>query len=356
MHCAENFLFLELEVDTLNIFLTGATGFVGAQLIHRLAQDTEHHLYILYRDEAKKNKLIAQLPDASLHFVKGDITEEHCGVDLTAYNLPEMDYFYHLAALVKFDEELRQQLFEINLEGTRHALALAVSLHTKHFLYVSTAYTVGQHEYAKEELHPLSRPVNNPYEESKLQAEHAVMHAPMKKSILRPAIIIGDSETGEADSKFTLYGFMKALKIFRRKMSRQQSSQQYKLRGNDKGTSNLVPVDYVVKVLTEAIHAEDNKIYHITNNQPPTNMEILEIIKKHLDFDQLIVSPESEKSHMTEEEQLLNSYISVFDPYFKKSVVFEDHNTAQLLAKSGQSLLNLSPAQLDMIIRTYLLK
>jgi len=343
-------------VTTLNIFLTGATGFVGTQLIHQLTQNTDHHLYILYRSETKKDKLLAQLPHASLHFVKGNITAEHCGVDLSTYDLPEMDYFYHLAALVKFDEDLRDQLFEINLEGTKHALSLASSLQTKHFLYVSTAYTVGQDEYAKEELHPLSTPINNPYEESKLHAEHVVFNAPMKKSILRPAIIIGDSVTGAADSKFTLYGFMKALKIFRRKMSRTPSKEQYKLYGNDEGTSNLVPVDYVVKVLAAALLAEDGTIYHITNNHPPTNREILDIIKEHLNFDQLIVAPETEKINMTEDEQLLNSYISVFDPYFKKSVIFEERHTAELLAKSGQSLLHLSHNQLDMIIRTYLTK
>ncbi|TDM02122.1 NAD-dependent epimerase/dehydratase family protein [Macrococcus hajekii] len=340
----------------MNIFLTGATGFVGAQLIHQLAQNPEHHLYILYRDEAKKQKLISELPNASLHFVQGDITSENCGVDFSHHHLPQMDYFYHLAALVKFDEELRQQLFEINLEGTRHALALAQVLNTKHFLYVSTAYTVGQNEQAKEELHPLSTPVNNPYEESKLQAEHVVMQAPMKKSILRPAIIIGDSVTGAADSKFTLYGFMKALKVFRRKISRSVTSQQFRLFGHDNGTSNLVPVDYVVRVLGHALQAEDGKIYHITNSAPPHNMEILSIIKKYLNFDQLTVAPESERATITDEEKILNSYIAVFDPYFKKSVVFEDNNTAELLKLFGESTLTLSRSQLDMIIRTFLLK
>lgn len=340
-----------MEVDFLNIFLTGATGFVGAELIKQLAK--EHDLYILYRDERRKDKLIRQLPDASLHFVKGDIIQENCGV---TESLPAIDYFYHLAALVKFDEELREDLFNINSEGTKHALALAESLSTKHFLYVSTAYTTGQNEYAKEELHPLNTPVNNPYEESKLLAEHAVMQAPMKKSILRPAIIIGDSVTGAADSKFTLYGFMKALKIFRRKMSRTDMTQQFRLFGHDDGTSNLVPVDYVVKVLTHALRAEDNKIYHITNSAPPRNSDILAIIKKYLNFEQLVVAPDSAKTSMTEEERLLNSYIAVFDPYFKKSVTFEDANTEALLAESGEHRLNLTDEQLDRIIKTYLLQ
>lgn len=344
----------------MNIFLTGATGFVGAKLVQNLIQ-ADMTLYLLYRDEHKKNKLLEKLKgfEEKIHFVYGDITSDNCGItpDVLA-TLPQMDYFYHIAALVKFDEDLREQLFNINLEGTRHALSLAGLLNTKHFLYVSTAYTVGVHEYAKEALHPLDTPVNNPYEESKLQAEHLVMDTAhssnMKASILRPAIIIGDSVTGEADSKFTLYGFMKALKVFKRKMLRSENDTVYRLFADDNCTSNLVPVDYVVRVLTHAVqHAEDQKIYHITNNHPPRNLDILSMIKHHLDFNQIDVAPIKDKTTMTDEEAVLNGYIDVFAPYFKKSIVFEENNTVHLLSHVNESTLQLSHDQLDHIIEVY---
>ena len=127
---------------------------------------------------------------------------------LNVITIISIDKFYHLAALVKFNFELADELFQINYTGTQHAIELAKKLNSKHFLYVSTAYTIGEKELAYEELHPVDTPTNNPYEASKVQAEHLVaQEKDMATSIIRPAIIIGDSVTGEADSKFTLYGF-----------------------------------------------------------------------------------------------------------------------------------------------------
>lgn len=346
-----------MDVNTLNIFLTGATGFVGAQLINKLLQNSNHHLYILYRDETRKNKLITKENESRLHFVQGDITLPNCGLEEAAVKtLPDMDYFYHLAALVKFDEALREDLFNINYHGTLHALNLAQDLNTKHFLYVSTAYTVGTNEYAKEALHPIDTPVNNPYEESKIKAEHAVAESGLTYSILRPAIIIGDSVTGEADSKFTLYGFMKALKVFKRKMDRKglTDTHSFRLFADDNCTSNLVPVDYVVKVLAHAIsHAQHETVYHITNSHPPENLKVLSMIKKHLQFDALTVAPTSARSTMNTEEAVLNGFIHVFEPYFKKSVVFEEQNTKALLAEVNETTLQLSDDNLDAIIGAF---
>lgn len=346
-----------MDVKTLNIFLTGATGFVGAQLINNLLKTKEHELYVLYRDEHRKNKLISEDNKDRLHFIKGDITLKNFGVDdNTISRLPAIDYFYHLAALVKFDEDLRDDLFRINYEGTQHALAFAEKINTKHFLYVSTAYTVGVHEDAKEVLHDINVKTNNPYEESKVKAEHLVAASNMKTSILRPAIIIGDSVTGEADSKFTMYGFMKALKVFKRKMDRNPDSDKhtYRLFVDNNCTSNLVPVDYVVRVLTRAIpNAEDKTIYHITNNEPPENLAVLEIIKKYLNFDQLTVAPTNEKETMNDQEAILNGYIDVFEPYFKKSITFDETNTRAMLAKTGEDTLTLTPSQLDHIIAVF---
>ena len=47
--------------------------------------------------------------------------------------IPQIDKFYHLAALVKFNFELADDLYQINYIGTQHALDLAEQIHTKHF-------------------------------------------------------------------------------------------------------------------------------------------------------------------------------------------------------------------------------
>lgn len=343
----------------MNIFLTGATGFVGAELIQKLAKDPHKIFYILFRSERKKTTLLKKLDPSyhsRIHFINGDITKHDCGVsedDLES--MPQIDKFYHLAALVKFNFELADALYQINYIGTKHAIELAERLHTQHFLYVSTAYTVGEKEIAYETLHAIDAPTHNPYEATKVKAEHLVTQcATMATSIIRPAIIIGDSKTGEADSQFTLYGFMKALKVFKRKIERQNNQSIYRLFGDATHTSNFVPVDYVVDVLSVACdHAENHTIYHATNNRPPSNAFIFETIKKHLDFNQLEVAPISEINTITDEERVLNSFIDVFAPYFSKSVIFNDDNTSHMMKKAKKDTLQLSHDTLDMIIRVY---
>ena len=98
---------------------------------------------------------MAQLPgdaESRIGLLSGDITKPNCGLSQTEVNelTGKIDIFYHLAALVKFDEELREELFSINYGGTKHALELAVILAVKKFFYISTAYTVGKHEHGVE--------------------------------------------------------------------------------------------------------------------------------------------------------------------------------------------------------------
>lgn len=346
----------------MNIFLTGATGFVGAELIQSLAKDAHKQFYVLYRSEQKKDQLLNKLNPSyhsRIHFINGDITETLCGVsESDIETIPQIDKFYHLAALVKFNFELADDLYQINYIGTQHALDLAEQIQTKHFLYVSTAYTVGEQELGNEVLHSIDSPTNNPYEATKIKAEHIVMQRKtMATSIIRPAIIIGDSVTGEADSNFTLYGFMKALKVFKRRVEKKKDHAIYRLFGDASHTSNFVPVDYVVQVLTVACdYAENHKIYHATNQNPPSNDFIFETIKKHLDFHQLEVAPMSKINTITDEERVLNSFIDVFAPYFSKSIKFNDENTEEMLKKANEQTLVLSKETLDMIIGKYFMK
>src|SRR5690625_3733237 len=116
-----------MEAYGLTIFLTGATGFLGGKLLANLLQSTDHTLYVLVRDFERAEQAIRKLPDgaaARIRLFKGDITQENCG--LSQADLKELqgniDIVYHLAALVKFDEELRDELFLINYEGTKNVL------------------------------------------------------------------------------------------------------------------------------------------------------------------------------------------------------------------------------------------
>lgn len=347
----------------MSIFLTGTTGFLGGKLLKNLLQTTEHQLYVLVRDMNKAEKLVASLSEDApnrIHLLRGDITKPNCGlskdeVDTLTGNI---DIFYHLAALVKFDEALRDELFTINYEGTKHALELAKTFSVSKFFYVSTAYTVGKHDLGIEKLYPLDQSGHNPYEDSKVKSEHLVFSYSndFQVSIFRPSIIVGDSITGEADSEFTLYGFMRALDVFKRRVSRttSDSTRTYHVIGSKNATSNLVPVNYVADILALAEgKAQPNTIYNIINPKPATNFDILTLIKNALDFDQLEIIENPAQHTLTVDEQRLNGMIAVFNAYLSRTFDFEDVNTQQLIEGTTISHLDLSEKTLEMIINAY---
>ncbi|NMH67556.1 NAD-dependent epimerase/dehydratase family protein [Bacillus sp. RO3] len=345
----------------MNIFLTGSTGFLGGKLIKNLLEHKDNEVYILVRNVEKAERLRDSFQAGEqkrIHIFQGDITSPDAGLnrDDLEWLTGKIDAVYHLAALVKFDLELRDELFAANYDGTRHILELAALLGVKKFYYVSTAYTVGKLTEGIEELYPTDGEFHNPYEESKVKSEHLVFsyRDKMDVSIFRPAIIVGDSKTGEADSQFTLYGFMRALGVFKRKAARRRGDERtYRLVAAKNGTSNLVPVDYVADILSLAPEkAQADTIYHITNPNPPENIELLEMLKDALQFDTLSVVENTGEYELDEEEVKLNRLIDVFKVYLAGALTFDDRNTQELIRGTGVAHLEMPKETVEMIIRT----
>ena len=347
----------------MTLFLTGCTGFLGKKLLQNLLETTDHTLFVLVRDMVKGQHLVGSLGTEAndrITLVRGDITEPLCGLtdDLITELNGKVELFYHVAALVKFDKELRNELFTVNYDGTKHALELAVKWHTKRFIYVSTAYTIGTREHGVEALYPIDDNVHNPYEESKVKSEHLVFSYAnqLDVSIFRPSIIIGDSKTGEADSTFTLYGFLRALEVFKKRVERKEndSTTIYKLIGSKFATSNVVPVDYVAAILALAVtKAEAGKIYNITNPAPFTNFHFLTLIKESLNFNRLEIIENVAPGTLSPEEEHVNGMIRIFNSYLSRSFNFDDTNTQQLIEGTAIEHLQLTEETMKMIINAY---
>ena len=178
----------------------------------------------------------------------------------------------------------------------------------------------------------------------------------MDVSIFRPSIIVGDSETGEADSEFTLYGFMRALDVFKRRIVRSTEKADiiYRVVGSKNATSNFVPVNYVADILAlAASKAQAGMIYNITNPSPSTNYALLSLIKNALDFHQLEIIEDVEPGMLTADEERMNGMISVFNAYLSRSFDFDDSNTQQLLLGTDIMHLNMDEQTTKLIIEAY---
>ncbi|WP_081734176.1 SDR family oxidoreductase [Halalkalibacter akibai] len=289
-------------------------------------------------------------------FVYGDITnpslvrETGTMVDLTN----KVDVVYHMAALLSFDEDRKEETFHVNVEGTRHVLEFSKQIQVKKLIYVSTAYTVGMDVVGHEQLYSTNRDYVNYYEQSKAAAEQLVFSYKndFEVMIMRPAIIIGDSKTGEADTNFALYGLLKGVRIVKRMVG---SDKPFRLLLDGETNSNLVPVDYVADVLSCAIeHGAHETIYNITNNHPLQNKVMLEIIKKALDFPNLEIASKDLLHTLTKEELILHERLRVFENYLSRSIQFESRNTSDLLKAANIAELDLDKDLLEHMITSYL--
>ncbi|MBU3956612.1 NAD(P)-dependent oxidoreductase [bacterium] len=162
----------------MKILLTGATGFIGKNLIAHLKG---HELFCLVRSPAK----FESIKSDNIFPVYGDITGE-------LPDLPEVDFIIHNAGVVRCASK---KYYEVNSEGTAALLLKAKKLKTlKKFIFISSQAASGPAELThpaeeSDALHPLSD-----YGKSKALAEKFVRESDLPYIILRPSAVYGPGD------------------------------------------------------------------------------------------------------------------------------------------------------------------
>ncbi|MGO4889786.1 SDR family oxidoreductase [Anaerobacillus sp. MEB173] len=349
------------------VLLTGTTGFLGKDLLHRLVHKG-HHIYVLIREkrgqsvEERLHDIIDNQYHHQITIITGDVTKENLGLkqkDIDALK-GAINTVIHSAGLVRFDQELKDELFKVNYYGTKNLISFAKQICVTTFYYISTAYTIGKNRLATEELQPAGTQFHNPYEESKALAEYEVANAQdeqFKTAIFRPSIIVGDSETGEADTSFTLYGYMRGVQLFQRKFGKKVAGGTIRIIGDPEGTSNLVPVNYVCNCILAAFEQGiQTGIYHLTSSTPFSNkflftesLQLLDIRDFSIELIKGLATEE-----LTREEKILHSFVQTYENYLHHYGTFDDSNMQRVLAEARIPRLNITKEMYGFIVKAYM--
>jgi short-subunit dehydrogenase len=133
---------------------------------------------------------------------------------------------------------------------------------------------------------------NNPYFRTKHESERVVREDCARPwRIYRPGIVVGDSRTGEIDKIDGPYYFFKLLQRARKVLPSWLPTI-----GVEGGEINLVPVDYVAAAMDHIAHEPglDGQVFHLTDPNPKTAGEVINLFAKAADAPQMAVQLETD--------------------------------------------------------------
>jgi len=272
-------------------FLTGATGFIGHNLVERLLA-REGDIYVLVREgsEARLERLIKRWEHIygtaagehgaavgeRVHPVAGNLTLPLLGVDketIAQLRREGIEHFFHLAAVYDMTAS-EERNRNVNVGGTAEAVALARALKAGCLHHVSSIAVAGEFKgLFAEEMFDEGQRLPSPYHQTKFESERIVREqAKVPWRVYRPAIVVGDSRTGEMDKIDGPYYFFKAIQRMRRWLPR-----WLPLVGLDLGYTNIVPVDFVADALDHIAHQPglDGQAFHLTS---PRSQRVSEVM------------------------------------------------------------------------------
>jgi thioester reductase-like protein len=257
------------------VLLTGATGFVGMQLLVRFLENTDSTVFALVRAASERDA--AERIEGVLRFlfgahhdhgarviaVRGDVTRQKLGLGRRQDWLCErVGEVVHSAASVSFTSTLADAR-AVNVEGTRRVLDFAQRCEARGGLrrltHVSTAYVAGDHGgcFSEDDL-DVGQRFRNPYERSKYEAELLVGAARERLpiTVVRPSIVVGERASGWTCSFNVLYW---PLRAFAR-------GAYAVVPGRGDAPVDVVPVDYVADatLALSRLPAAEGHTFHLS--------------------------------------------------------------------------------------------
>jgi thioester reductase-like protein len=333
------------------VFLTGATGFVGMEVLVRYLERGSRSVTCLVRAEsddaarARLDKILdqliangAELFAHRIEAVAGEMTADELGLssELRERLAGEVTTIIHCAANVAFDQTL-EGARETNLGGTRRMLEFARLAQARggldRYAQVSTAYVAGTHtgRFTEDDL-DVGQGFRNTYEQSKFESEKMIRAEAdeLPWIVLRPSIVVGDRSSGWTAAFNVMYWPLRALStgLFRAVPAMPESP------------LDIVSIDYVADAIYELAECpldSSHKTFHLTASEDASTFaEIVSLASRYFRKPEpKAVPPEEFAAGVGSLSDAAIEASRIYFPYFAIATVFDNARTRARLAQAG---------------------
>ncbi len=364
----------------MHIFLTGASGFLGAVLLRDLLI-RGHTITTLVRAKGgtdAHSRLREAILDydpsfpydqavgRTLFVVEGNATQTNFGLDEDSYSLyaRRSDIILHNVACTALETDWNIYK-EVNIEGTQKAIEFAMHTRRKALAYVSSAYVAGARtgSVIESEL-DVKGSFRNSYERSKAIAENEVRSAAASGSIrtmiLRPSIIVGDSQNGWMCEEHHFFDFIHRLSRFLRLIRSRTGSllepaadYHFRIPGDPQTTKNFIPVDYVATLISMLVETDAawGGSFHLTHPEPIPLKNLMEYVQKSLHWPELAWCPKEEVRELSSLERRFFRSIRIYERYFWQEPIFDQEQLRSVLGANLPSPTALSQDLIGRMVR-----
>ena len=263
--------------------ITGFPGFIGRRLVARLLEEKGVNVVALVEPRMLEaaSAAAAEIDADRVEVLAGDISERRLALSEKEWGRLTKDVrrVYHLAAIYDLAVPI-EAAQRVNVDGTGNVLELcAAAKSLERLIYVSTAYVAGTRQgvvYEHELV--MGQDFKNHYESTKFQAEVWVREEMdnVPTTILRPAIVVGDSTTGETQKFDGPYYILRAIS------ETEKAGRPMLQFGRGDATFNVVPVDHVVEAIASAaaMPAAEGETFHLVDPEPLTSAELVRALAR----------------------------------------------------------------------------
>ena len=268
---------------TSTMLVTGFPGFIGRRLVRALVDGDPDRRVVALVEQRMADTAWDVISDLGLgervEIVPGDVSERGLGLDETTWERlsAEVTHVFHLAAIYDLAVPV-EKAQRVNVDGTGNVLELCLAAERlEQLAYVSTAYVAGRRTgvvYEHELV--MGQGFKNHYESTKFQAEVWVRQLldRIPTTIVRPAIVVGDSRTGQTDKFDGPYYLLRSIA-----RSHRLGQPQFQF-GAARSAFNVVPVDYVVAAIVAVAFAAETagETLHLVDPKPLTTRELVSLL------------------------------------------------------------------------------